>query len=37
MERYADEMIDVYFSTYDYGLKGNLDGFVPPKPDVFKG
>lgn len=30
-------MTDVYFSTYDYGLKGSLEGFVPPKPEVFKG
>jgi hypothetical protein len=28
---------DVYFSTYDYGLKGSLDGFVNPKPDVWMG
>jgi hypothetical protein len=28
---------DVYFSTYDYGVKGSLEGFVPPKPEVFKG
>ncbi|KAJ4303566.1 hypothetical protein N0V90_002465 [Kalmusia sp. IMI 367209] len=28
---------DVYFSSYDYGLKGSLDGFVPPKPEVWQG
>ncbi|KAF2445602.1 lytic polysaccharide monooxygenase [Karstenula rhodostoma CBS 690.94] len=28
---------DVYFFSYDYGLKGSLDGFVPPKPDVWQG
>ncbi|KAK7184610.1 fungal cellulose binding domain-containing protein [Paraphaeosphaeria sporulosa] len=28
---------DVYFSSYDYGLEGSLDGFVPPKPGVWQG
>jgi hypothetical protein len=28
---------DVYFSSYDYGVPRNLDGFVPPKPEVWSG
>jgi hypothetical protein len=28
---------DVYFSSYDYGVPRNLDGFVPPKPEVWRG
>lgn len=28
---------DVYFSSYDYGIGGSLDGFVPPKPEVWRG
>lgn len=28
---------DVYFSTYDYGLAGSLDGYTTPKPDVWTG
>ncbi|KAF2687844.1 lytic polysaccharide monooxygenase [Lentithecium fluviatile CBS 122367] len=28
---------DVYFSSYDYGVPGSLDGFIPPKPEVWKG
>jgi hypothetical protein len=33
----ANACIDVYFSSYDYGFKGSLDGFVPPKPEVWMG
>ncbi|CAI6334589.1 unnamed protein product [Periconia digitata] len=28
---------DVYFSTYDYGLKGSLDGYTTPAPEVWTG
>ncbi|PVI00509.1 lytic polysaccharide monooxygenase [Periconia macrospinosa] len=28
---------DVYFSTYDYGLKGSLDGYKTPAPEPWKG
>jgi hypothetical protein len=28
---------DVYFSSYDYGVPRNLTGFVPPKPEVWRG
>ncbi|KAF2640058.1 hypothetical protein P280DRAFT_518487 [Massarina eburnea CBS 473.64] len=32
---YTRGQTDVYFSTYDYGLKGSLDGYETPEPAVW--